>query len=127
MKVRTIGVLSFVGLAMSAGPIWAGPVGVQRNLSPDQETAAVAQLETQRDQVARAMQVPPENKGPVLQAERPDKSAPERTGGGARRDRPGSAANAPLIASGRRNQTLVDRRVSNRRSVNASCCTGRSR
>ncbi len=66
MKVRTIGVLSLVGLAMSAGPIWAGPVGVQRNLSPDQETAAVAQLETQRDQVARAMQVPPENKGPAL-------------------------------------------------------------
>ena len=66
MKVRTIGVLSLVGLAMSAGPIWAGPVGVQRGLSPDQQTAAVEQLETQRAQVARAMQVPPQNKGPAL-------------------------------------------------------------
>ncbi len=60
MKVRT------VGLAMSASPIWAGPVGVQRGLSPDQQTAAVEQLETQRAQVARAMQVPPQNKGPAL-------------------------------------------------------------
>ena len=66
MKVRTIGVLSLVGLAMSASPIWAGPVGVQRGLSPDQQTAAVEQLETQRAQVARAMQVPPQNKGPAL-------------------------------------------------------------
>ncbi len=66
MKVKTIGVLSLVGLAMSAGPIWAGPVGVQRSLSPDQQTAAVGQLETQREQVARAMQVPPQNKGPAL-------------------------------------------------------------
>ena len=66
MKVRTIGVLSLVGLAMSASPIWAGPVGVQRGLSPDQQTAAVEQLATQRAQVARAMQVPPQNKGPAL-------------------------------------------------------------
>lgn len=66
MKVRTIGVLSLVGFAMSASPIWAGPVGVQRGLSPDQQTAAVEELETQRAQVARAMQVPPQNKGPAL-------------------------------------------------------------
>ena len=66
MKVRTIGVFSLVGLAMSTSPIWAGPVGVQRGLSPDQQTAALAQLETQRAQVARAMQVPPQNKGPAL-------------------------------------------------------------
>ena len=66
MKVRTIGVLSLVGLAMSASPIWAGPVGVQKVLSPDQQTASVSQLETQRAQVARAMQVPPQNKGPAL-------------------------------------------------------------
>ena len=66
MKVRIIGVLSLFGLAMSASPIWAGPVGVQRGLSPDQQTAAVEQLETQRAQVARAMQVPPQNKGPAL-------------------------------------------------------------
>ncbi len=67
MKIRTIGVLSLVGLAMSASPILAGPVGVQRGLSPDRQTAAVAQLETQRAQVARAIQGPvPQNKGPAL-------------------------------------------------------------
>ena len=67
MKVRTIGVLSLVGFAMSAGPIWAGPVGVQRSLSPDQEMAVVAKLEAQRHQVARAIQGPaPLNKGTAL-------------------------------------------------------------
>jgi len=67
MKIRTIGFVSLVGLAISAGPLWAGPVGVQRGLSPDQETAVVAQLEAQRHQVARAIQGPvPQNKGPSL-------------------------------------------------------------
>jgi hypothetical protein len=66
MKVRTIGVLSIVGLAISITPIWAGPVGAQRSAASDQQTVAVRQLESQRDQVARAMQVPSENKGPAL-------------------------------------------------------------
>jgi hypothetical protein len=67
MKVRTVGVLSLFGLVMSAGPIWAGPVGIQRNFSPDQEMALVAQLEAQRHQVTQAIQGPvPQNKGPAL-------------------------------------------------------------
>jgi hypothetical protein len=66
MRIRTIGVLSLFGLAMSAGPLWAGPVGVERRLSPDEQTALVSQLEAQQHQVARAMQVPPQNKGPAL-------------------------------------------------------------
>jgi hypothetical protein len=66
MKVRMIGVLSLVGLAMSVSPIWAGEVGVQRNLAPNQQAPAIALLEAQRHQVARAMQAPPQNKGPAL-------------------------------------------------------------
>jgi hypothetical protein len=67
MKVRTIGVLSVVGIAMSITPIWAGPVGGQRSVSADdQQAVAVRQLEAQRYQVARAMQGPPQNKGPAL-------------------------------------------------------------
>ena len=66
MKVKTIGVLSVVGLALSISPIWAGPVGAQRSVSADQQAVAVRQLEAQRYQVARAMQVPTQNKGPAL-------------------------------------------------------------
>lgn len=66
MKIRTIAVFSLVGVAMSIAPISAGPVGVQRNLSPDQQEVAVKELEAQRYQVARAMQGPPQNKGPAL-------------------------------------------------------------
>jgi len=67
MKVRSIGVLSLFGLAISAGSIWAGPVGIQRSLSPDQQTTWVAQLEVQQHQVAQAIQGPvPQNKGPAL-------------------------------------------------------------
>lgn len=66
MKLRTIGVLSVVGIAMSITPLWAGPVGAQRSVSTDQQGAAVRQLEAQRYQVARSMQGPPQNKGPAL-------------------------------------------------------------
>jgi hypothetical protein len=53
MKVRTIGVLSFVGVAMSITPIWAGSVGLQRSISPGQQQATLAQLEAQQEQVSR--------------------------------------------------------------------------
>jgi hypothetical protein len=66
MKVRTISVLSLVGVAMSGAPVLAGPVGVQRNLSSNQQATAVTQLETQREQVSREMLTPPYNKGPLL-------------------------------------------------------------
>ncbi len=55
MKVRTIGVLSLVGVAISIIPIWAGAVNVQRSLSPDQKAAALTQLESQRHQVSKQM------------------------------------------------------------------------
>jgi hypothetical protein len=53
MKVRTTGVLSFVGVAMSITPIWAGLVGTQRSISPDQQPGTLAQLEAQQGQVSR--------------------------------------------------------------------------
>jgi hypothetical protein len=65
MKVRTISVLSLVGVAISALPVSAGPSGVQRNLSSNQQAAAVTQLQTQREQVSREM-VAPNSKGPLL-------------------------------------------------------------
>ena len=63
MKVRTICVLSLVGVAMSVAPVLAGSVGVQRNLSSNQQAAAVTQLQTQREQVSREMM---RSKGPLL-------------------------------------------------------------
>jgi hypothetical protein len=53
MKVRTIGVLSFVGVAMSITPIWAGSVGLRRSISPSQQQATLAQLEAHQVQVSR--------------------------------------------------------------------------
>jgi hypothetical protein len=66
MKVRMIGVLSLVGVAMSVPSVLAGPIGVQRNLSSNEQAAAVTQLQTQREQVSREMVTPPDNKGPLL-------------------------------------------------------------
>jgi hypothetical protein len=64
MKVRTIGVLSLVGVAMFITPIWAGPVGVQTSMSPDQQTTALTLLEAKKRQVGQQMPIPP--KGPAL-------------------------------------------------------------
>jgi hypothetical protein len=66
MKVRTIGVISFISVVVSVGSIWAGPVGVQRSVSSDQQAATVTELQVKRDQVTRQMLVPPYNKGPIL-------------------------------------------------------------
>jgi hypothetical protein len=65
MKVRTIGVLSVVGIAMFITPTWAGPVGVQRNSYAYQQPTALAQLEMQQEQVSRAAQTA-NAKGPLL-------------------------------------------------------------
>ena len=65
MKVSTIGVLSLVSVAISS-PLWAGPVGVQKSLSPDQQGAAVTELQAKKEEVSRFMQTPPFNKGPIL-------------------------------------------------------------
>lgn len=64
MKVRTIGFLSVVGIAMSITPTWAGPVGMQRSLSPDQRSTALTELQAREEQVGRQMPVP--LKGPAL-------------------------------------------------------------
>ena len=64
MKIRTVGALSFICVAMSITPTWAGPVGVQRNLSPDQQAYEIEQLEAKKEQVGWQMPVPP--KGPAL-------------------------------------------------------------
>ena len=66
MKIRTVGAFSLIGLAVSIAPVWAGPVGMQRSLSPDQSAAAVTDLQAKREQVSRQMLMPPYNKGPIL-------------------------------------------------------------
>ena len=45
MKVKSVSVLSLAGIAISTAAASAGPVGVQRSLSPDQKTAALSQLQ----------------------------------------------------------------------------------
>jgi hypothetical protein len=64
MKIRALAILSVVCVAMSFTPVWAGPVGVQRNLSPDQATAALAQLQAKEEQLAGQLPEPP--KGSAL-------------------------------------------------------------
>jgi hypothetical protein len=60
-----MGVLSLVGVAISVGSIWAGPIGVQRGLSADQQTA-VRELQAKREEVSKQMLTPPFNRGPIL-------------------------------------------------------------
>jgi hypothetical protein len=64
MKITALAVLSVVCVGMSFTPVWAGPVGVQRNLSPDQKAVAVWQLQAKQKQVGRQLPEPP--KGPAL-------------------------------------------------------------
>ena len=64
MKIRALAVLSVVCVAMSFTLVWAGPVGVQRNLSPDQRAVAVWQLQAKQEHVGRQLPEPP--KGPAL-------------------------------------------------------------
>jgi outer membrane murein-binding lipoprotein Lpp len=65
MKVSTIGILSLISVAISS-PLWAGPVGAQKSLSPDQAAVAVTELQAKKEQVSRQMIAPPYNKGPIL-------------------------------------------------------------
>ncbi len=64
MEIRALGVLAAVSVAASFTPVWAGPVGVQRNLSPDQSAVAVRQLQAKQEQFGRQLPEPP--KGPAL-------------------------------------------------------------
>jgi hypothetical protein len=64
MKTSFLAVLSVVCVATFVVPASAGPVGVQRNLSPDERAIAVGQLQATKDQVSRQLPEPP--KGPAL-------------------------------------------------------------
>jgi hypothetical protein len=68
MKISTIGVLSIVGVAIST-PLWAGPVGVQRSLTSEQQeqqAIAISELQAKKEQVSRAVRMPPDNRGMSL-------------------------------------------------------------
>jgi hypothetical protein len=64
MKIRALAVLSIISVAMSFTPVWAGPVGVQRNLSRDERAIVLGQLQLKELQVGRQLPEPP--KGPAL-------------------------------------------------------------
>ena len=64
MKLKTIGVLSFGGVAMSFALAWAGLVGVQRSPS-DQQSAVIAQLEVVQQQDRHQAQLS-NARGPLL-------------------------------------------------------------
>ena len=64
MKNEVLGVLSVVYVVASLTPLWAGPVGMQRTLSPDQKAVAVQQLQAQEEELGRQLPEPP--KGPAL-------------------------------------------------------------
>ena len=64
MKTRALAVVSIVCGAVSLTPVWAGPVGVERNLSPDQRAVAVWQLQAKQEHLGRQLPEPP--KGPAL-------------------------------------------------------------
>lgn len=59
MKVKSVALLSLIGVAISITPAFAGPVGIPRTLSPEQREAVLAPLQTQRTQLARQMPTPP--------------------------------------------------------------------
>ena len=64
MKIRFLGVLSAVWVVASLAPAWAGPVGVQRTLPPDERAIALGQLQARYAQIGRQLPEPP--KGPAL-------------------------------------------------------------
>ncbi len=53
MRIRTFYAISFVGLTTLAAPVFAGPLGVQRNINPQQESAALDQLRVEREDLPR--------------------------------------------------------------------------
>lgn len=65
MKVKNVGVLSLIGVAISITSAFAGPVGVQRTSSANQQAALVAQLDAKRQECWREAQLS-HAKGPLL-------------------------------------------------------------
>ena len=65
MRIGTISAISLVGLTTFAAPIFAGPVGMQRNTNPEQQSAVIEQLRANRNDLPT--QVAAKNaKGPLL-------------------------------------------------------------
>ena len=63
MKAISIGAISLGVLISASVPTFAGPVGVGRTLTTEQQIT-LSQLETRKDQVDHQMPVPP--KGPPM-------------------------------------------------------------
>lgn len=63
MKAMAIGAISLAAVIAASVPTLAGPVGVGRTLTTEQQIT-LSQLETRKEQVDRQMPVPP--KGPPL-------------------------------------------------------------
>ena len=65
MRIRTISALSLVGLTSLAAPVFAGPVGIQRNANPVQQSAALDQLEATRQNLPSS-QTMANARGPLM-------------------------------------------------------------
>jgi hypothetical protein len=65
MRIKTFYAISFVGLTMLAAPIFAGPVGVQRTVNAQQQSADIAQLRAEREDLTR-QQASKNAKGPLM-------------------------------------------------------------
>src|ERR1700758_2851919 len=63
MKIRVLGILSIVCAATSFTPVWAGPVGMQRNAWAER-MVVVEQLQAKQKQLGQQLPEPP--KGPAL-------------------------------------------------------------
>ncbi len=63
MKISAVGVLTLISVAISAAPVWAAPVGLDRTLTIEQQIA-LNQLEAKREHIVRQMPEPPKA-GPI--------------------------------------------------------------
>ncbi len=59
MKLRAVAVLSLIGFAISTTPVSAGPVGVQRTMSPEERDVTLAELQGWQTQLGQEMPVAP--------------------------------------------------------------------
>lgn len=64
MKIRLLGVLSVVCAVASFTPVWGGPVGMERNVSPDERPLMLSQLQAKQLEVGQQLPEPP--KGPAM-------------------------------------------------------------
>jgi hypothetical protein len=64
MKITILSVLLIVCVAVSITSAWAGPVGMQRNVSPVEGSIALDRLRIEQKLVGQQMPEPP--KGPAM-------------------------------------------------------------